>query len=95
MGSACAVLGAEQNVVAFLQEAVAEGERGERGHVVAQLVAQLPEVALKAEILREPGLRPRTLPLGGGPDVAAVLLAVVGMDTRIQGVREVAGHGAP
>ena len=70
-------LGAQQNVVALLQEVVAEGQRGERGHVIAQLVAQLLKVALKAEVLREPGLRPRTLLLGGGPDVAAVLLAVV------------------
>ena len=62
---------------------MAEGERGERGHVVAQLVAELLKVALKAEVLREPRLLAWTLLFGGGPDVAAVLLAVVDAEKAV------------
>ena len=50
---------------------------GAEQNVVAQLVAELLKVALKAEVLREPRLLAWTLLFGGGPDVAAVLLAVV------------------
>ena len=75
--------GPQQNVVPFLQEIVSEGEGGERGHVVAQLVAELLKVALKAEVLREPRLRARALLLGGGPDVAPVLLAVVDAEKAV------------
>ena len=75
--------GPQQNVVPFLQEIVSEGEGGERGHVVAQFVAELLKVALKAEVLREPRLRARALLLGGGPDVAPVLLAVVDAEKAV------------